>query len=376
MLSASNLARISDKSASVNFEDKIAFLCAPESYRERTSFVTLLQTHHAWVFITDRHVFKMKKPFRQGGLAYSSLESRHKLCTEEYRLNRRLAKNTYLGVVPLVINGKGELEVDAEGSVVEWLVKMVRLPESRTLLVAASLGRLAPADIQSLIQKLLRFYRRAPLCHFEPDGYSKQVRQKLARWRQELLRPEFGMPEALVNEVTERQSLYIKTFARLLDQRQHDGNVRELHGDLRPEHVFFIENAEPEIIDCLEFDAELRRLDCARELAFLAMECRHAGFEWIEQECIDCYRINAGQPAMPPHLWNFYAALGATIRAGLSAWRLLDSPAVVTWSRQAVDYLHDAQTLHHIVRNPTLAHSLSPAECGYTRQTTLPSREF
>ena len=346
MLSASKSAFASDNSASVNLDDKVAFLCAPESYRERTRFVTLLQTHHAWVFITDRHVFKMKKPFRQGGPAYSSLESRHKLCTEEYRLNQRLAKNTYLGVVPLVLNEKGEMELDAEGDVVEWLVKMVHLPESRMLLVAASQGRLAPADIRSLIQKLLSFYSHAPLCHFEPDGYSEYVRQKLISWRHELLRPEFGMPEALVNEVTERQSLYIETHAQLLDQRQLGGNVRELHGDLRPEHVFFIENAEPEIIDCLEFDAELRRFDCARELAFLAMECRHAGFEWIEQVCIDCYRINAGQPAIPAHLWNFYAALGATIRAGLSAWRLLDSPAVVTWSRQAVDYLHDAK--HYI----------------------------
>jgi len=346
MRAAGKSVSASENQVSVSFDDKVAFLCAPENYRERARFVTLLQTHHAWVFMTKRHVFKMKKPFRHGGFDFSSLESRHKLCTEEYRLNRRLAKNTYLGVVPLVINAIGKLELDAEGCVVEWLVKMVRLPESRMLLVAASQGRLVRADIQSLTQKLLRFYQRAPICHFGRDGYSAHVRQKLAAWRQELLRPEFAMPAALVNEVTGQQGAYIEAFAGPLDQRQQDGNVRELHGDLRPEHIFFVENGEPEIIDCLEFDAELRCLDCVEELAFLGMECRHAGLEWIEQECIDCYRINSGQSVVPAHLWNFYASLGATTRAGLSAWRTLDSPSVATWSHRAVDYLHDAR--HYI----------------------------
>ncbi len=351
MLATRDLTQLSEKNMFVSFEDKVSFLCAPESYRERTQVVTFLQTHHAWLFMTERHVYKMKKPFRQGGFDYSSLESRRRLCLEEYRLNRRLAKSTYLGVVPLIVDEKGRLNLDTEGCVVEWLVKMIRLPKSRMLLVAASEGRVASADIQCLIEKLLRFYNNASICHFGSGGYVARLRRKQAKWIQELLRPEFGLPKALANEASGLLSSYVDVHARLLEQRDRDGHIREGHGDLRPEHIFLIENAEPEIIDCLEFDADLRRLDSVEELAFLGMECRHAGLSWLEQACFECYKINSSVAAVPTHLWKYYAALGALVRAGLSAWRTLELAGGETCKRRAIDYLHDVR--HYI----TAAHA-------------------
>lgn len=335
----------------VSFDNKISFLSAPEHHRENAKHVTLLQTHHAWLFMTERHVFKMKKPSRQGGYDFSSLESRHWLCREELRLNRRLAKNTYLGVVPLVLDRNGVLELDADGCAVEWLVKMARLPDSRMLLTAASQGRATLADIRSLMRKLYRFHENAPISHFRAGGYVARLRQKIETWTEELLRPRFALPAARINELSEMQYAYVETFAGLLEQRQRDGHIREGHGDLRPEHVFLIENAEPEIIDCLEFDADLRRLDSAEEIAFLVMECRHAGQSWLAQACHDCYRSEYGGAAVPGHLWNFYAALGAMARAGVSAWRIPDPAAGERSKRKAIDYLHDAR--HHI----TLAHA-------------------
>jgi aminoglycoside phosphotransferase family enzyme len=330
----------------ISLNDKVSFLSVPESYHERSKSVIVLQTSHAWLFMTERHVFKMKKPFRIGGFDYSTLKSRRVLCCEEYRLNCRLASKTYLGVVPLVINEDGNLALDSAGRPVEWLVKMKRLPESGTLLVLASHGEVVRPDIKFMMKKLLRFYRHAPVYHFDPGRYGMGLRESLSAWRQELLRPQFAVPETLVREVTELQYNYIDSFAQLLEQRQLDDHVREVHGDLRPEHVFFVNKGEPEIIDCLEFDVELRRLDCAKEIAFLGMECRHAGYRSIERECIDYYNSNSDDPGVPAHLWNFYAALGATTRAGLCAWHLRDSHAIGQWTRKAVHYLHDAR--HYI----------------------------
>ena len=331
---------------SVSFDDKISFLSVPEHYHERAKQVTLLQTHHAWLFMTERHVFKMKKPSRQGGYDFSSLESRHWLCQEELRLNRRLARDTYLAVVPLVRDRSGGLELDADGCPVEWLVKMARLPDSRMLLTVASQGLAASADIRSMMRKLYRFHENAPIFHFSTGGYVARLRQKIETWTEELLRPSFALPAARVIELSELLYVYVEAFAGLLEQRQRDGHIREGHGDLRPEHVFLVENAEPEIIDCLEFDIDLRRLDSAEEIAFLAMECRHAGQSWLARTCCDCYRSEYGAAAVPEHLWNFYAALGAMTRAGVSAWRIPDPTAGERSKRKAIAYLHDAR--HHI----------------------------
>jgi aminoglycoside phosphotransferase family enzyme len=330
----------------VSLDEKICFLSAPENFGTRTKSIEVMQTHHAWLFFTDRLVFKMKKPFKQGRIDYSTLEARRHMCNEEYQLNRRLAKHTYLGVVPLVVNRLGHLEIDGEGRAVEWLVKMRRLPQMQMLHIAAARGMVCEHDIHTLMQKLLRFYRQAPVIRFAKSAYTAMLRERLDELRRELLRPRFGLAPKLVHDVTERQFAYIDDRAQLLEQRQRDGHVREIHGDLRPEHVCFLAGKEPEIIDCLEFDPELRRLDCVEELAFFGMECRHMDLPWIEQQCIDYYRTGSGDRDFHLHLWHFYAALRATTRAVLSVWHLLDSKAVSIWTSMATDYLRD--TRHYI----------------------------
>lgn len=329
--------------ASVSLSDKLRFLSTPESYDEHAGTLSIMQTHHAWLFFTQRHVFKMKKPVKYGRVDYSTLESRHHVCNEEYRLNRRLAKHTYLGVVPLVINQCGQLELDAKGRAVEWLVKMHRLPRRQMLNVAAPKGLITEYDICHMMQKLLHFYQIVPVFHFAEGNYAAQLRKRLAEMHQELLRPRFALPLNLVQQITGWLGSYIDDNAHILERRQKDGYIREVHGDLRPEHVCFLPQQEPEIIDCLEFDPELRRLDCIEELASFGMECRHMGIGWVEHQCIDFYRSNSGDSDFCTHLWNFYAAFRATTRAMLSAAHVLDSIAVKTWTKRARIYLNDAQ---------------------------------
>lgn len=54
--------------------DKVAFLRRPESYPEGTREVEVEQTHMSRVFLTDRQVYKMKKPVRTPFLDFSTLE--------------------------------------------------------------------------------------------------------------------------------------------------------------------------------------------------------------------------------------------------------------------------------------------------------------
>jgi aminoglycoside phosphotransferase family enzyme len=335
----------------VSLDEKLCFLSAPENFGRRTKTLEVMQTHHAWLFFTDRLVFKMKKPFRFGRIDYSTLEARRHICNEEFRLNRRLARHTYLGVVPLVINRQGQLEIDGKGRAVEWLVKMRRLPETQMLHIAAPLGLVCEHDIDAMMRKLLRFYRQAPVIHFADGAYTASLQEGLRELRRELLRPRFGLAPKLVEDVTQQQAAYMDQCAQLLERRQKDGHIREIHGDLRPEHVCFFAGEEPEIIDCLDFDPELRRLDCIEELAFFGMECRRMGLAWIERQCIEHYGMHSGDADFQLHLWHFYASLRATTRAVLSVWHLLDSRAVAVWTGNATDYLNDARHYLELAAN-------------------------
>jgi predicted kinase len=55
------------------------------------------------------------------------------------------------------------------------------------------------------------------------------------------------------------------------EARQAQGRIRDGHGDLRLEHVYF-ERTEPIVIDAIEFNERFRVADVAADVAFLAME--------------------------------------------------------------------------------------------------------
>ena len=64
------------------------------------------QTHISVVFLAGPYVYKVKKPVDLGFLDFGTLARRRHYCEEEVRLNRRLAPEVYVGVVP-VTRGRG-----------------------------------------------------------------------------------------------------------------------------------------------------------------------------------------------------------------------------------------------------------------------------
>ncbi len=109
------------------------------------------QTHISVVFVTDSVVYKIKKPVNLGFLDYSILEKRRYWCEEEVRLNRRLAPEVYMGVVPIADLG-GVVRVEGAGTVVDWAVKMHRLPNEAMLAAIVAGGDIGRETIELLAQ--------------------------------------------------------------------------------------------------------------------------------------------------------------------------------------------------------------------------------
>jgi aminoglycoside phosphotransferase family enzyme len=99
-------------------------------------------------------------------------------------------------------------------------------------------------------------------------------------------------------------------------------------------------------IDCLEFNRDLRIVDPADELAFLAMECEALGAADVGKFVFDAYESITGD-AVQDALIRFYQAQRALLRAKLAVWHLEDgvtNSARVKWLGRARDYLRLAQT--------------------------------
>ncbi len=104
-------------------EAKLAFLKQAAAYPEPTSRVDAIETHMSWVFLTDTHAYKLKKPVRYDYLDFSTIEARHLDSEMEVRLNRRLAAEVYLGVIPLVCDATGVMGLGGAGETIDWLVQ-------------------------------------------------------------------------------------------------------------------------------------------------------------------------------------------------------------------------------------------------------------
>ncbi|HEX4885325.1 MAG TPA: AAA family ATPase [Casimicrobiaceae bacterium] len=318
----------------------VAHLSRPASYPEPTSRVERVETHMSWVFLTDARAFKMKKHARTRYVDLCALHARRRNCAEEVRLNRRLADDVYLGVVPLFSDDAGRLSFDGGAEVAEWLVCMRRLPADRMMDRLIRQGAVGPREIDAIVARLCDFYRHAPRPALSPGGYRDRLAAAMTEARNELSRPEFAMPVGLVEDVYARQRAMLRRD-RLFDDRVRDGRIVEGHGDLRPEHVCL--EPTPRIIDCLDFSRDLRTLDSADEIAFLALECERLGAPAVGVTLLQRYRDRCGD-SVPDELVGFYRSCRACIRATL-AIRHLDEPVLsrAKWQAQARDYLELAR---------------------------------
>jgi aminoglycoside phosphotransferase family enzyme len=328
----------------VTLEDKVRYLAsACETSGGGTPAV--IETHMSWVFLTGDRVLKLKKPVRTPFLDFSTLAAREFNCREEVRLNGRLAPGVYVGVVPLLARPGGALaigraESPADGQVVDWLVQMHRIPRERMLDVALSTGTVSTEDIVRLGERLAQFFQRAEPVQLARTAYVERFIASQVMNRCVLLQP--GFHEAATADALEQFDRALHRHAELLGTRAEAGHLREGHGDLRPEHIGL--DGTPVVIDCLEFNRALREVDPFDELAFLDLECRMLGADWIGPRLI-AHCAAALHDSVPPSVIALYTAHRALVRARLAMAHLLDAEprTPARWKPQAQRYVAAAR---------------------------------
>ncbi|NBB71680.1 MAG: hypothetical protein GVY33_15380 [Alphaproteobacteria bacterium] len=315
-------------------EETLAFLRRAEGHPEDTAGVEVVETHFAWVFLGTRVVRKLRKPIRTPRFDLTTVASREAASREEVRLNRVLAPDVYLGVEPLTRRADGGLALDGEGPTVDWLVVMRRLPAARALDVVNPPG---PAALEPLADLLAGYYARAPRVAGPPASWAARIAAALDELQARLAGGLAG-GAALAAGL----AAFAGRERALLETRAAAGRIVDGHGDLRPEHVYL--TRPPRVLDRLDFDAELRRMDWLEDLALLAVDLERLGRPWIAAALTDALAERLDD-APPPVLGRFYRAWRALLRARLC----LDHRArpgrlgAAGWLRRAKTYLAIAE---------------------------------
>lgn len=293
------------------------FLLSTQAYPDRPSHVELKETHISWVYLTDRFVYKQKKPVQFQFLDFSTLELRKQFCEQEVALNQRFSPEIYLGVVPVSLVA-GHYQLKSGANAVEWLVKMKKLDENNTLENLIRTQQLTPRQIKRLAERLTDFYTGQAPAMLRSNDFVQNLRNHIQANRNDLL---IALPqhESLIQFVTNAQLRCLSLETDAFVQRVADGRVVDGHGDLRPEHIYY-RRGQPAIIDCIEFNEEYRTNDVIDELAFLAMECDRLGNHDIGQSIEQAY-LKSSSDDSQPFLANFYKCYRACVRAKVAALR-------------------------------------------------------
>jgi aminoglycoside phosphotransferase family enzyme/predicted kinase len=296
----------------------IEALSAPSAYSHDAETVEVHQTHISVIFLAGSFAYKIKKPVQLGFVDYSTLDRRRHFCEEEVRLNRRLAPEVYLGVVPVTREGD-TVRMEGSGEPVEWAVKMARLPEDATLRSHLDRGQVTLPQLEELASRLSAFYATAEAGARIAEGASFPAIARNARENFEQAVPHVGT--TLSASVFERlQALTEKAlveYRAVFEDRAARGVPRDTHGDLRLGHVYWFPDRKPPgnwiIVDCIEFSERFRHADPVADVAFLVMELDCHGRRDLAVGFADAYFRASGDPEGKV-LLPFYTSYRAAVR--------------------------------------------------------------
>jgi len=305
-------------------EKLIEQLLRPEAFPHPADDLQHLQTHISHVILAGDYAYKIKKPLDLGFLDFSTQERRRFCCDEELRLNRRLAPDLYLEVVP--ITGSPEApRFGGEGEVLEYAVKMRRFPQSALL----SQQEPTPDLIDRIARRAAGFHASIPSAGAESEFGTPQAVFFPMQQNFDQIRGLVDDSEELgrLDRLEEWTRDTYERLESLLARRKLEGHIRECHGDMHLGNIALVDG-EIAIFDGIEFNPGLRWIDTMSEVAFFVMDLEQAGRDRLAWRFLDGYLMVSGD-FEGLLLLDFYKVYRALVRAKVTAIRLAqgDLPA-------------------------------------------------
>jgi len=282
--------------------------------------VTLIQTHISSVLLAGEHAYKLKKPVALSFVDFSTLAARRHFCEEELRLNRRTAPHLYLDVVTIT-GSESAPRLGGRGEVIDYAVRMRRFSGRNLADRRARAGRLNASHIDGMAVAVAEFHASAAAA---PAASDYGTPAKVLRWAREnfalcLLRLDDDGKRGRLQKLAEWTEDEFRRRERWFAARRDGGFVRECHGDLHLANIVLIDDV-PVPFDGIEFNADLRFIDVASDVAFTFMDLIEHGLVPLAWRFLNRYLELSGDYALLAGL-RFYAVYRALVRAKVSLIR-------------------------------------------------------
>ena len=283
--------------------------------------VTCIETHVSWVFLTGPFAYKVKKPLKLSFIDYSTAERRAALCREELRLNRRHAPGLYVDVVPIAGTPAAPRVGATDSPPFEHALRMVQFDPQLELTRLLQSGAVASGELHDFGKRVAHMHATAAIASGAAAfGTPDMAHRTTLDNFDEIARVLPGRDEAQQLERLRSQAQRLFEASRpLMEQRRHDGRIREGHGDLHCGNVVRWQGTLV-AFDGLEFDPGLRFIDVANDLAFLTMDLAVHDRSDLRREALQAWLEASGDFAAIA-LLPYFELYRALVRAKVAALR-------------------------------------------------------
>jgi aminoglycoside phosphotransferase family enzyme/predicted kinase len=297
-------------------------LANPKLYPDRPIKVRTIQTHISFLVLTGKYVYKVKKPVNFGFLDFTTLRKRKHYCEEEAKLNRRLSRETYLGVVPITRKGDG-IELNGRGHVLDYAVKMRELPQDGILTRLVQKKKIGQKTIRELARIIADFHRKADTnkrisAFGGAEAFGKNIDENFEQTEEFVGKTITRGQYEFIRKSSDR---FFEKNKGLLEARIRNHKIRDCHGDLHTGNIFVAD--KPYIVDCVEFNERFRYSDVALDVVFLAMDLDFLGRRDLSQDFVRWY-IRYSKDREMLRLLEFYKCYRAYVRGKVTSFRLND----------------------------------------------------
>jgi aminoglycoside phosphotransferase family enzyme len=280
----------------------------------------LIETPISFILLKGKYAYKIKKNIKLSFLDFSTLKKRKAYCYEELRLNKRLAKNMYMDVLP-IIKVKNQWHIKSKSAIAhEYAVRMKRIDTDLQLDLQLKKNTVSKKNIRKIAQQIAAFHlgEKAIKPDYDPFFLSREFAD--IRSFQFTIKKVVGIDYFnLVEQSIQLSDAVVLLLQDVIKVRSKNGFFKDCHGDLHSKNIFL--TSPPTIFDCIEFKTEFREIDVLNEISFLCMDLESSGHKKLSTTFLKTYLSNTHHPFTQNEvlLFTYFKAYRACIRAKIAA---------------------------------------------------------
>jgi uncharacterized protein len=320
----------------VDLSNLITRMQQPDFYpHDVAEKIELIQTHASYVFLTGKYVYKLKKPVNFGFLDYSTLAKRKDCLETELRLNKKIASELYLEVIP-ISNCDNQFNLNGSGGIVEYALKMRQFPQENLFINLLTANKLSGDRFKELGKIVAQFHFSAETNDYiRSFGTIPKIRVAFDE--------NYQQTQKYVDIVqTKKQLVTTQAFTdcffaqrqELFQERIEQHKIKECHGDLHLKNICLWQD-KIQLFDRIEFNEAFRFVDTMYDVAFTFMDLEAHQKPEFANVFLNSYLEHTGD-------WRgllilpLYLCRQAYVRAKVNSF-LLDDPQINQTNRQEIE---------------------------------------